>query len=77
MAEAGIDPQPVKTSKNKFSTKSFHGLRHSFTSQLANSGVSAELRMKLTGHSSPETHRVYTHHELETLSRAIQTLPRL
>src|SRR6516164_6520769 len=41
MRAAGIDPEVVQTSKNAFSTKSFHGLRHSFASALANSGVSA------------------------------------
>jgi integrase len=72
MRAAGIDPQVAQISKNKFSTKSFHGLRHSFASALANSGVSADLRMKLTGHKSAEIHRTYTHLELETLRSAIE-----
>jgi integrase len=77
MRAAGIDSQIVKTSKHALPLKSFHSLRHSFTSSLANSGVPAELRMKLTGHKSAKVHQVYTHHELETLRGAIQSLPRL
>jgi len=56
---------------------SFHSLRHSFNSALANSGVSQELRMKLTGHSSADMNTVYSHHELQTIRTAVQTLPRL
>jgi len=74
---AGIDPGVVQTSKNAFSTKSFHGLRHSFASALANSGVPADLRMKLTGHNSAEIHQTYTHLELQVLRGAIESLPRL
>jgi integrase len=75
MGAADIDPEVVQTSKNAFSTKSFHALRHSFTSLLANSGVSADLRMKLTGHRSLDVHQRYTHHELEILRAAIGALP--
>jgi len=34
------------------SSLSFHSLRHSFNSAMANAGVSSELRQKLTGHAS-------------------------
>jgi len=50
-------------------------LRNSFTSALANAGVSPELRMKLTGHSSEAVHHGYTHHELEALKNAVWKLP--
>jgi integrase len=59
------------------SALSFHSLRHSFNSALANYGVSQELRMKLTGHSSAEMNTLYSHHELQTIRTAVQTLPRL
>jgi integrase len=49
-------------------------IRHSFTSALANAGVSPELRMKLTGHKSAEIHRGYTHLEMDTLKDAIKKL---
>src|SRR5262249_22515654 len=49
MKRAGIDPGMVQgMGLNRFSRRSFHSLRHSFNSALANNGVSEELRMKLT-----------------------------
>jgi integrase len=76
--KAGLDLQKVKgTGVRSISRRTFHALRHSFTSALANAGVSPELRMKLTGHKSAEIHRGYTHLELETLKDAIKKLPGL
>jgi integrase len=57
------------------SSLSFHSLRHSFNAALANAGVSQEIRQELTGHTSAEVNKLYTHHELETLRAAIATLP--
>jgi len=54
---------------------SFHSLRHSFNSIMANAGVSQEVRQKLTGHSSAEMNKRYTHHELEPLRAAIAKIP--
>ena len=59
------------------SALSFHSLRHSFTSALANVGVAQELRMALTGHRSRDMHQHYTHLELERLRDAIALLPRI
>jgi len=56
---------------------SFHSLRHSFASILANAGVSEELRMALTGHTERETHKRYTHHDLARLRDAVAVLPRV
>ena len=56
---------------------SFHSLRHSFVSALANAGVSQELRRKLSGHADERSHARYTHHEMETLRGAIGKLPGL
>ena len=56
---------------------SFHSLRHSFASILANAGVSEELRMLLTGHTEREAHKRYTHHDLERLRDAVAVLPRV
>jgi integrase len=78
MAEAGIDQRQIQSSRNhKFSQLSFHSLRHSFSSALANLGISADVRMKLTGHKSVDVHGRYTHMQLEPLKKAIQSLPRL
>jgi integrase len=59
------------------SSLSFHSLRHSFNSAMANAGVALEVRQKLTGHSSADMNRVYTHHELEPLRAAVATIPRI
>jgi integrase len=56
---------------------SFHSLRHSFSSILANAGVSEERRMALTGHRSRDMHQRYSHHELEQLQKAVALLPTL
>jgi integrase len=77
MGRAGIERHDIQLGANKMARKSFHCLRHSFTSALANAGVAPEIRMKLTGHKSASVHRQYTHHELAPLQAAIQALPRL
>ena len=74
---AGILRERKGDAGRSVSALSFHSLRHSFNSALANSGVSQELRMKLTGHSSAGMNTVYSHHELQTIRAAVQTLPRL
>ena len=56
-------------------TLTFHSLRHSFNSAMANAGVSEELRMKLSGHTTRETHAGYTHHQLGPLRAAISSIP--
>ena len=77
MAEAGIDRQQEHSGQYRLSRKSFHGLRHSFTSALANLGTPPEVRMLLTGHKSLDIHRRYTHLELQPLRTAVNSLPRL
>ena len=81
MAKAGIDAGVIRQRSGpagrSVSALSFHSLRHSFNSALANAGVSQELRQKLTGHASADMNIIYTHHELETIRTAIKTLPRL
>ena len=75
MGKAGIDPRDIRLGKNTMARKSFHSLRHSFASALANAGVSPEVRMKLTGHKSASVHRQYSHVELGPLKEAIALLP--
>jgi integrase len=55
--------------------RSFHSLRHSLTSTLANADVSEEIRRRIVGHESAEVHAGYTHHERETLARAVEKMP--
>jgi integrase len=77
MEKAGIEGKITQKTKGgrALSSLTFHSLRHSFNSALANSGVSRELRQVLTGHASPEMNNRYTHHELEPLRVAIGLLP--
>jgi integrase len=81
MAAAGIDGGLIREAGGEkgrnVSALSFHSLRHSFNSALANAGVGQELRQKLTGHASEATNALYTHHERETLRKAVASLPRL
>jgi integrase len=56
---------------------SFHSLRHSFSSLLANAGIPEETRMALTGHTTRQVHQIYTHRQLATLRDAVAVLPRV
>jgi integrase len=56
---------------------SFHSLRHSFSSLLANAGIAEETRMALTGHTTRAVHQHYTHYDLERLRDAVAVLPRI
>lgn len=78
MRKAGLDPHEGKGQGNRsFSKFTFHSLRHSFNSALANAGVAQELRQKLTGHTSAQMNARYTHHELAPLKAAVGKLPSL
>ncbi|MGV3772107.1 MAG: tyrosine-type recombinase/integrase [Verrucomicrobiales bacterium] len=73
---AGLDLMKVKGKGTRnFSRRTFHSLRHSFSSMLANAGVSEEMRMKLTGHSSRDIHQKYTHIDVGPLQKAIESMP--
>lgn len=78
MGRAKLDAQKVETvGARQLYKRTFHALRHSFTSGLANANVAPELRMKLTGHKTERVHQKYTHHELEVLRQAVGKLPGL
>jgi integrase len=57
--------------RTRFS-KGFHSLRHTFISSLANAGVSADVRQKLSAHSDESVHLDYTHLEKETFRKAVK-----
>lgn len=76
MEKAGIEGKRTKASGGRtLSSLSFHSLRHSFNSELANRGIAQEVRQKLTGHTSVEMNAQYTHHELEALRAAVAAIP--
>ena len=71
---AGINGRVVMRDGKGRSTnsKTFHGLRHSFISRLANAGRN---RDQLAGHSDAKTHGIYTHHGDLDLRGAIAKPP--
>lgn len=81
VVKAGIECEAIARTGNggpggrKFRKLSFHSLRHTFNSLLANAGVDQEVRQQLTGHASPEMNKRYTHLELKTMRAAIAKLP--
>ena len=42
----------------------FHCLRHTFVSRLAEAGVAQDIRMRLAGHTSISTHSIYNHDDV-------------
>lgn len=75
MEKAGIKREPgvekVKGKGRQVFSLSFHSLRHTSISAMANAGVSKERRMQLSGHRS-NVHERYTHHELESLRQEVE-----
>jgi integrase len=80
MLRANIEQRVVRErgkSGRNVNALSFHSLRHSFATTLANAGIPEELRMLLTGHTARATHQIYSHHDLERLRDAVAVLPRV
>jgi integrase len=78
MARAGVKGQVLRKKRGagrETSSLSFHSLRHSCISAMANAGVDKELRMKLSGHADGRSHDLYTHHGLESLRCAVAKVP--
>jgi integrase len=76
VVKAGIDQMTVKGKGiRNFTKRSFHSLRHTFNSVLANNGVSEEVRRKMTGHASPMMNQKYTHLDADILKKAMDTFP--
>ena len=80
MTKAGIrgaTEEPRGKAGRTRNALSFHCLRHSFISGLANAGIGVEMRQALAGQSSAEVNMIYTHRELGPLREAMKTLPGL
>ena len=69
-------PREIIDSDNISKRRSFHSLRHTFASWLADADVHADVRQKLTGHQSAGVHGRYSHHD-EALDRAVAQLPEI
>ncbi len=74
MDDAEVPRMTTRTSDDgaarKMSQRSFHSLRHTAASLMANAGVSSEMRMSITGHTTKAAHEGYTHLELEPIRAA-------
>jgi integrase len=78
MVKAGVDPQVIKgQGKRNFSQFSFHSLRHTTNTLLANNGVNQETRMTLIGQTTKAVNSDYTHMDLVKLRSEMKKLPRL
>jgi integrase len=75
MEKAGVEGKLTSGGRRVLSSLTFHSFRHTFNSAMANAGIPQEIRQKLTGHSSAEMNRTYTHIEWEPLRAAIAVLP--
>jgi integrase len=75
MKSAGV-PAEVTLPGGIAARRSFHCLRHTFNTWLAEADIHADVRKALTGHSSERDHARYTHHD-EALRKAITVLPDL
>jgi integrase len=82
MARAGIKQRVIREpdesgSGRRVNALSFHSLRHTFNSALANAGIPEETRMALTGHTTRQMNQTYTHRELSIYRDAVAVLPRV
>ena len=81
MHKAGIVGRTLRTAKGergrKFSSLSFHSLRHTCNSVMHANGVSQENRMRITGHSSTRMNDAYTHAEEQTIRETTSKIPRI
>lgn len=75
MSKAGV-PREIELPGGITASRSFHSLRHSFISWLAEADIHADVRQKLAGHSTSKMHAIYAHHD-EALDRAVAALPKL
>ena len=80
MAEAGIKQETIAAGGDagrEFNKFTFHSLRHSFISEMANAGIAPDVRQMLAGHSDDRSHAVYTHTQIDTLRAAVKKLPNI
>ena len=80
--QAGVDTMEVETKalqkvegkRRTLAKRSFHSLRHTYNTELANAEVPQEVRRKLVGHSSNEVNDIYTHLDVALFREAINKL---
>ena len=72
--EHQIGPEGRRQKARTFTRRSFHSLRHTCNSELANADVPQEVRRKLVGHMDNEINDIYTPLEKRVFRAAIHTL---
>lgn len=73
---AGLDEERQETKAGRSLARySAHSLRHGSISAMANAGVPAEIRRKISGHADERSHQAYSHHAMQVLRAAIAKLP--
>ena len=80
MDKAGIDREQGEERKGKgrrFSALSFHSLRHTMISRLANSDTPEAVTKAMSGHSTDEAHRRYVHLDTAAQEKVMAKAPRL
>lgn len=78
--KAGIDRGQGDEKKGKgrrFSALSFHSLRHTMISRLANSDTPEAVTKAMSGHSTDEAHRRYVHLDTAAQEKVVAKAPRL
>ncbi len=70
---AGVKGTVVKPEGEGYTwrSKTFHSLRHTCNSIMANEGVSMDVRRKIIGHASDKMNARYTHLEIATSAKAL------
>lgn len=80
LEKAGIDRELGEARKGKgrrFSALSFHSLRHTMISRLANSDAPEAVTKAMSGHSTDEAHRRYVHLDTSAQARVVAKAPRI
>lgn len=80
MERAGIQQELGQEKKGKgrqFRSLSFHSLRHTMISRLANSDAPEAVTKAIAGHSTEEAHRRYIHLDEQAQEKVIQQAPRI
>lgn len=83
MAKAGVEAKRVESKvlhkaegkkARTMARRSFHSIRHSYNTELANADVPQEIRRKLVGHADDATNDLYTHSDIHVFRAAINKL---
>jgi len=64
-----------KSGRRNVNALTFHSLRHSLVSALANAGVNQQVVKKFVGHATDRVNDLYTHIKQDTLDKAVALLP--